>query len=323
MDNLFQPHQPPLDHAPYAETQPLLLPLALKNATPLRYGKLLGLSLLLLTLPRPELSAQTLAPRQRQVAAPPVRKDKFQLYLLVGQSNMAGRGLVEAQDTVPNRHVLRLNKAGQWELAQDPLHFDKPVAAVGPGLTFGRLMAAQDTSVVIGLIPCAVGGSGIDAWTPGAYFADTKAYPYDEAMARAKVAQQSGMLAGIIWHQGETDSNPEKSPAYATKLTALIARFRTDLQSPTVPFVAGQLPAFQFQKVGSDGVSHPNVDAVRINDAVAALGKTVPYYAYVSAAGTTDRGDQLHFDARSARLMGQRYAQAMQQLHKARRRARP
>lgn len=323
MDNLLQPYQPLLDHTPYAETQPLLLPLALTNATPLRYGKLLGLSLLLLTLSRPELSAQTLAPRQRQVTAPPVRKDKFQLYLLVGQSNMAGRGLVEAQDTVPNRHVLRLNKAGQWEVAQDPLHFDKPVAAVGPGLTFGRVLAAQDTSVVIGLIPCAVGGSGIDAWTPGAYFADTKAYPYDEALARAKVAQQAGTLAGIIWHQGETDSNPEKSPTYAAKLTALIARFRTDLQAPAVPFVAGQLPAFQFQKAGSDGVPHPNADAVRINDAVAALGKTVPHYAYVSAAGTTDRGDQLHFDARSARLMGQRYAQAMQQLRKARRRARP
>jgi hypothetical protein len=295
----------------------------LTNATPIRYAKLLALSLLALTLPLTKLSAQALSPRQRQVVAPPARKDKFQLYLLVGQSNMAGRGIVEAQDTVPNRHVLRLNKASQWELAQDPLHFDKPVAGVGPGLTFGRLLAAQDTSVVIGLIPCAVGGSGIDAWTPGAYFADTKAYPYDEALARAKVAQQAGTLAGIIWHQGETDSNPEKSPTYAAKLTALIARFRTDLQAPAVPFVAGQLPAFQFQKVGSDGVLHTNADAVRINDAVAALGKTVPHYAYVSAAGTTDRGDQLHFDARSARLMGQRYAQAMQQLRKARRRARP
>ena len=138
------------------------------------------------------------------------------------------------------------------------------------------------------------------------------------------MAQQAGTLAGIIWHQGETDSNPEKSPTYAAKLTALIARFRTDLQAPNVPFVAGQLPAFQFKKAGSDGLVHLNADAGRINEAVATLGKTVPHYAYVSADGTTDRGDQLHFDARSARLMGQRYAQAMQQLlRKSRRRARP
>jgi hypothetical protein len=45
-----------------------------------------------------------------------------------------------------------------------------------------------------------VGGSGIDAWAPGAYFADTKTHPYDDALARARVAQQTGTLAGIIWH---------------------------------------------------------------------------------------------------------------------------
>ena len=114
---------------------------------------LLLLKLLLLTLlPAAGLRAQALKPRLRQVVAPPVQKEKFRLYLLIGQSNMAGRGVVEAQDTLPNRRVLRLSPAGQWEIAQDPIHFDKPVAAVGPGLTFGRLMAAQDTTITLSLI---------------------------------------------------------------------------------------------------------------------------------------------------------------------------
>jgi hypothetical protein len=267
-------------------------------------------------------SAQTQAaqPRVRTVVAPPARQEKFQLYLLVGQSNMAGRGYVEAQDTVPNRHVLRLNPAGQWEIAKDPIHFDKPVAGVGPGLAFGRAMAAADTSSSIGLIPCAVGGSGIDAWVPGAYFADTNTHPYDDALARARLAQQTGTLAGIIWHQGETDSNPEKSTTYGPKLAALIARFRADLQAPNVPFVAGQLPAFQFTKTTPDGTTQPNPGAERVNAAVVALARTVPHYTYVSAAGTTDRGDHLHFDARSARLLGQRYARAMQQMQRQTRR---
>lgn len=229
---------------------------------------------------------------------------------------MAGRGTVEAADTVPNRHVLRLNAAGQWEIAKDPVHFDKPVAGVGPGLMFGRALAATDTSLVIGLIPCAVGGSGIDAWQPGAYFADTQTHPYDDALARARLAQQSGTLAGIIWHQGETDSSPEKSAAYEPKLRALIARLRADLHAPTLPFVAGQLPAFQFQKVAADGQLTPNPGAERINEVLAALGKTVAHYACVPATGTTDRGDHLHFDAASARLMGQRYAEAMQRLQR-------
>jgi hypothetical protein len=277
-----------------------------------------GLSLVLAA--RASAQTQAVSPRLRMVVTPPVRKEKLQLYLLVGQSNMAGRGYVEAQDTVPNRHVLRLNPAGQWEVAKDPIHFDKPVAGVGPGLAFGRALAAADTSAVIGLIPCAVGGSGIDAWAPGAYFADTNTHPYDDALARARLAQQEGTLAGIIWHQGETDSSPEKSQAYGPKLAALITRFRADLQASNVPFVAGQLPAFQFTKISPNGTTQPNPGAERVNAAVAALAKTVPHYAYVSAAGTTDRGDHLHFDARSARLMGQRYAQAMQQLRRQARR---
>ena len=283
----------------------------------MKTGHLFLLNLLLLALlPGAGLRAQPLKPRLRQVVMPPARRENFQLYLLIGQSNMAGRGAVEAQDTVPNRHVLRLNPTGQWEVAKDPMHFDKPVAAVGPGLTFGRLMAAADTTVTIGLIPCAVGGSGIDAWTPGAYFADTQTYPYDNALARARTAMQTGTLAGIIWHQGESDSNPEKSARYQQKLKQLIQQLRADLHAPAVPFVAGQLPAFQINKPASDGRLQVNDAAVRINQALTSLPKEVPNYAYISAEGTADIGDHTHFNAASARLLGQRYAAAMRRLQR-------
>lgn len=283
----------------------------------MKTGPLLLLILVFLALlPVAGLRAQALRPQSRQVVAPPVHKEKFKLYLLIGQSNMAGRGAVEAPDTLPNRRVLRLNPAGQWEVAQDPIHFDKPVAGVGPGLTFGRSMAAQDTSVTIGLIPCAVGGSGIDAWVPGAYFADTKTHPYDDALARTRAARQAGTLAGIIWHQGESDSSPEKSALYHQKIKQLIKQLRTDLQLPAVPFVAGQLPAFQLTKPASDGRPQVNAAAVRINQALARLPTEVPNYAYITAEGTSDIGDHTHFNAASARLLGQRYAAAMRQLQR-------
>jgi hypothetical protein len=262
--------------------------------------------------------AQILRPKRREVAVVPVRKDKFQLYLLVGQSNMAGRGVVEAQDTVPNRRVLCLNAAGQWEVAQDPVHFDKSVAGVGPGLSFGRALAAQDTSIVIGLIPCAVGGSAIGFWQPGAFYPATKTNPYDDAIRRARAAMQRGTLSGILWHQGEADSNPAGSAAYASALTTLIARFRQDLQAPALPFVAGQLPEFQIMKPDSTSRLRPNESARRLNTAVAKLGHTVPHYAFVSAAGASHIGDQTHFDAASARRLGRRYAAAMLRLQASR-----
>ena len=260
-----------------------------------------------LLLPAAPGVAQLLQPHRR-VVAPPANPRRFRVYLLLGQSNMAGRGTVEAPDTVPNRRVLRLNAAGQWEVAQDPLHFDKPSAGVGPGLTFGRDLAAQDTSLVIGLVPCAVGGSGLAAWQPGAYFADTQTHPYDETLTRARVALRSGgTLAGAIWHQGETDSSPALSATYGPRLQAFIARLRADLGAPALPFVAGELPLFPQGVNSAAGVA-------AVNAALAALVGRVPAYAVVPATGTTDRGDHLHFDAASARLLGRRYASAMQQL---------
>ena len=76
-------------------------------------------------------------------------KDKFHLFLLVGQSNMAGRGVVEAQDQTPHPRVLMLSKEGRWVPAVDPLHFDKPSVGVGIGKTFGQLIAEANPGITI------------------------------------------------------------------------------------------------------------------------------------------------------------------------------
>ncbi|MEQ1853042.1 MAG: sialate O-acetylesterase, partial [Chthoniobacteraceae bacterium] len=60
-------------------------------------------------------------------------KERFHLFLLVGQSNMAGRGVVTEEDRKPHPRVLMLNKADAWVPAIDPLHFDKSAAGVGIG----------------------------------------------------------------------------------------------------------------------------------------------------------------------------------------------
>src|SRR5687768_5925999 len=110
----------------------------------------------------------------------------FHLYLLAGQSNMAGRGLPEGNDTTVVATVLVLNKDNTWQPAREPLHWDKPVAGTGPGFSFGREMAARaGKKNRIGLIPAAHGGSSITAWVKGGYHDQTKGYPYDEAIRRA------------------------------------------------------------------------------------------------------------------------------------------
>lgn len=235
-------------------------------------------------------------------------KDKLHLFLLVGQSNMAGRGTVEAQDKTPHARVLMLSKAGEWVPAVDPMHFDKPAAGVGLGKTFGQLYAEAHPDVTVGLIPCAVGGSHIDAWQPGVFYAPTKSYPWDDMLKRTQLALKAGSLKGILWHQGEADSTDKLAPAYEAKLHDLIARMRKEVGSPETPFVAGQLG--KFADAPWDAFK-TQVDAVH-----QALPTKVPHTAFVSAEGLGHRGDKVHFDSPAYRELGKRFFEAWKKLAK-------
>ncbi len=229
-------------------------------------------------------------------------KEQFHLFLLVGQSNMAGRGVVTPADRVPSPHVLMLNKAGEWVPAVDPLHFDKSAAGVGLGRTFAEAVAAATPGVTIGLIPCAVGGSPIEAWQPGAWYEPTKSHPWDDAMSRAQLALRAGTLKGILWHQGESDSKRDLAPTYAAKLHDLIARLRATLHAPEVPFVAGQMGKFA-------GAPWDEFKT-QVNRAHQELPAKVTETAFVSSEGLNHKGDKVHFDAESYHEFGRRYAAA-------------
>lgn len=237
-------------------------------------------------------------------------KEKFHLVLLVGQSNMAGRGTVEAQDKTPHPRVLMLNKAGEWVPAIDPLHFDKSAAGVGVGKTFATLYAEAHPGITVGLIPCAVGGSPIDAWKPGEFYKPTNSHPWDDAMRRAQLALKSGTLTGILWHQGESDSNEKLAPGYEAKLHDLIARMRKQLGAPQVPFVVGQMG--KFAEVPWENAK------VQVDKAHQELPKKVQHTAFASAEGLKHRGDKVHFDSPSFREFGRRYFEAFQSPAKSR-----
>lgn len=226
------------------------------------------------------------------------------LFVLAGQSNMAGRGAVEAIDATPHPRVFALQQDGSWAAAGEPLHWDKPnIVGVGPGFAFGRAMAERFPDVRIGLIPTAVGGSSIRAWVPGGLHEQTQSHPWDDALERIERvrATAGGDLKGIVWHQGESDS-VDFHHEYAGAVADLIARFRAELGVPDLPFVAGQMGAFYVD-------AHPGSEIV--NAAIADLPSQVRQTAFVSAENTVHKGDDVHFDSSSARAMGERYAEAM------------
>ncbi|MES2594016.1 MAG: sialate O-acetylesterase [Verrucomicrobiota bacterium] len=229
-------------------------------------------------------------------------KDKLHLFLLVGQSNMAGRGTVEAEDKQVHGRVYMLGKDETWTHAVDPMHWDKPAAGVGLGRTFGREIANANPRIAVGLIPCAVGGSPIDAWKPGIIYAPTKSKPWDDTIRRAKIALKDGTLKGILWHQGESDCKPELAATYEAKLQDLIQRLRKELDAPDVPFILGQMGSFD------DVPWTPEMKLV--DEAHRNLPKKVKNTLYIGSEGLSHKGDKIHFNSPSFREFGRRYAAA-------------
>lgn len=235
---------------------------------------------------------------------PAISKKNFHLYLLAGQSNMAGRGTVEPEDKVTHPRIWMLNKNNQWELATEPLHFDKPaLVGVGLGFSFAKEMAKIDTNIVIGLIPCAVGGSPINVWEATKYYEGTKSHPYDNAIERTKIAKENGVLKGILWQQGESDSDSVKSIVYGKKLELLVKTFRKDLKNRNLPFVAGKIADFYTTK---------HSYAKEVNEAIEQLPKNLKKTAIVSSSELKHKGDETHFDSPSARELGKRFAVVFQ-----------
>ncbi len=252
------------------------------------------------TLSGEAVMAQTADPSQ--VPADP---KKFELYLLVGQSNMAGRGKLAPEDREPAERVLVLNKEDQWKNQGEPIHFDKPIAGVGLGFAFAKKMAAADPGVTIGLIPCAVGGTPIKRWMPGGDL-------FENAVRRARIAQTTGTLRGILWHQGESESaTQDRASAYSENLAAVIEGFRRELNSPNLPVVVGELGEF----LGSSPKGRSPF-AKLVNEQIDLMQSRLKGVAVVSSAGLTHIGDRLHFDSPSQKEFGARYAAAMEDLQK-------
>ena len=218
----------------------------------------------------------------------------MKLFLLMGQSNMSGRGTIEAQDLPPHPRIWMMNASQQWVPAAHPVHYD-PDAALGLCIDFAKTLTAADANVEIGLIPCAVGGTALSTWMPGTTL-------YNNAVARATAAAGNGTLAGVLWHQGEADSSyPQLVATYVSRFTAMITQLRTDLNAPLLPVIVGELANTNGSKNEFHTIAiHPIPDAL-------------PKSWWVSSAGLTADGS--HFDAASLRLLGTRYAAAYVSLY--------
>lgn len=223
--------------------------------------------------------------------------ERLQIFLLIGQSNMAGRGKIDAAENKSDPRILMMAKDLKWLPAKDPVHFDKPIAGAGLCLPFARSVLAADPKQSIGLVPCAMGGSSLDQWMPGGAL-------YTHAVRRTREALKRGDLAGILWHQGEADLAPAKVATYGDRFARMITSLRKDLEAPEAPVVIGELG--HFLATGKE-----------FNKALPAVAKQVTHCALATAEGLADKGDKLHFGTPALTAYGERYAAAYLKMKKA------
>lgn len=214
--------------------------------------------------------------------------------LLIGQSNMAGRGdMSQAEPLAESR--LKVLKNGRWQKAFRPVNYDRPFAGVNLAEYFAEEYI-RDHDADVGLIPCADGGTSLDQWHVGGLL-------YDHAVAMARLASRTSTIAAVLWHQGETDCYPDRWPYYAEKFRVIVEGFRRDLPIGDVPFLVGGLGDFL-----KDCPHNPPISGYdKINEQLREIAASTPMMGYVPADGLTSKQDLLHFDTAALKTFGRRY----------------
>jgi hypothetical protein len=259
----------------------------------------------------------------------------FHIYLLFGQSNMAGgcNGSTAKPESIDRKDTdcdtmsrvkvmaftnctnaksypcesLKLNRQhNKWYSAFPPYH--NCGEGIGPADYFGKtLLDSIRADISIGFIPCALSGVDIDFFRKNIKSKRRSEFTippdnhwdgaYEWMIEKCKLAQQTGVIKGILFHQGESDKN---NPAWVGKVAEIVKDLRTDLKlGEMVPFLAGEV-----LRTG-DCASH-NTDVAKVPD-------SVPNSYVISAEGLAMRpGDtyRLHFSCESVRTFGKRYATA-------------
>jgi Carbohydrate esterase, sialic acid-specific acetylesterase len=248
-------------------------------------------------------------------ASEPAIADRLQgrlkLYVLVGQSNMAGVAEIPSEIQT-SANIFTFGNDYRWERATEPV--DNPANQVdsvsadtksgfGPAFTFAKTMVEQDSNQLIGLIPCAKEGSSITDWQRN--LSDETLY--GSCLKRVRAASVMGEVSGILFFQGEADTiDPQQFPAlqpdaeaWAEKFALFAYSFRQDVGNPNLPLVYAQLG----QPQDLEGL--PNWALVRSQQE----NIQIPNAAMIETADLPM--ESLHFTVDSYKVIGQRFADAI------------
>ena len=220
-------------------------------------------------------------------------------FLMIGQSNMAGRGEICDVEPIDNFRCYMLRN-GRFIRMREPINPDRPIfeGQFRSGISLAASFADEFANTYhkrVGLIPCADGGTSIKSWQKGSIL-------YDHAVFITRLAMRSSKFSGFLWHQGESDALTEESVAeYKGKLVKFINDIRADLNAAELPFIMGEL---------SHSVSREwaRVELIEeINSIIYEVADELTNCAVASSDGLSMKADGIHFSAPALRVLGRRY----------------
>ncbi len=221
-------------------------------------------------------------------------------FLLIGQSNMAGRGFLNEAREIDTTHIY-IARNGRWQKMFRPVHPDRSFAGVCLAESFAEAYANK-YGVDVGLIPCADGGTSLDQWKKGELL-------YDNAVNNARLAMRTSTIVGILWHQGEADVRPELASTYRARFEEMIFQMQKDI-GIDVPVIIGELGSFLWDF--RDGSLR---EYTLVNSALKEIADNNPSIGLASAEGLTSNPDNLHFNAASLYEFGLRYFNEFDKLY--------
>ncbi|MDO4743538.1 MAG: sialate O-acetylesterase [bacterium] len=224
---------------------------------------------------------------------------KTDSFLMIGQSNMAGRGDFGEVPEIVNDKCFML-RMGRWQFMSEPINPDRYIFGGGfhSGISLAASFAnkyAEHFNRQVGLIPCADGGTTVKQWQPGSIL-------FDHCVMQAKLAMRSSELRGILWHQGESDCDSDENlEMYEERVRRVLCGIREQLGMSQLPIIIGEI-SYNISEGWNTNRRH-----IEFNRRLPEIAKKIGNCAVVSSKDLSLKSDGIHFNSESLREFGIRY----------------
>ena len=238
------------------------------------------------------LSLSSLTVAETKASATPVKNQHT--YLLLGQSNMAGQGLVSElndQQKVLDSHV-KFYLNGELTSISTLNKF-------GPEVAFAESIVKKYPNSSIRLIKFAPGGSLMKDWV-----SRDAGKHYDTLIKQVKKSNGGTLpkIDGVLWMHGERDAKSKQlADAYEKNMKTFIEMLKHDFKNDKLVFVLA--------RISIPASFRPAVPEVKLaQEHIAQLSELIHI---ISTDDLSKISDQVHFDTQGQLVLGKRFAAMM------------